>query len=210
MAARLTRARIVIFAKAPVPGEAKTRLIPALGAEGAAKLAREMLSFTVAEAEATGLGVELCASPGPGSSAWQGLLPGIACIDQGGGDLGARLARASERVLSEGEHVLLIGTDCPALDRHRLSAAAERLERGDAIIHPADDGGYVLLGLARFDRSIFEGIDWSTGSVAEATIDRIRSLGWSLAVGEVLADVDEPADLQQLASFPLSRGCAAE
>lgn len=182
----MTRPRIVIFAKQPVAGKVKTRLIPALGAEGAARLASEMLEQTVTEALATGLEVELRGDPDPAK--W--FEGDVALAAQGEGDLGERLARASAR-----PPLLLIGTDCPDLDRHRLRAAAGSLETHDAVLHPAADGGYVLLGLRRFDPSIFAGIAWSTASVAAETIARIAALGWSLDVRETLADVDEPADL---------------
>ncbi|TMJ12492.1 MAG: glycosyltransferase [Alphaproteobacteria bacterium] len=184
--------RIVIFAKAPVPGQVKTRLVPALGSEGAARLAQEMLEHTVEEALATGLSVELCGDPDP-STWYQG--PPLLLSAQGEADLGARLARAAERVLKE-EPILLIGTDCPGLNRHRLLKAARALETNDAVLLPAEDGGYVLLGLTRFDKSLFEEIAWSTPTVSFETIERIESLGWSLHLGETLWDVDEPQDLQ--------------
>lgn len=192
------RTRIVIFAKAPLPGRAKTRLIPALGAEGAAALARQMLERTAAAAADAGLGVpELCADPGPADPAWTGLLPAgpLRLSAQGPGALGERMAQAAERVIGEGERVLLIGTDCPALDGRRLAAAAAALDRAEAFLHPAEDGGYVLLGLRRFDPSLFAGIAWSTGGVAAETVRRIEALGWSLELGETLRDLDEPADL---------------
>lgn len=192
--------RIMIFAKAPVPGAVKTRLIPAIGEAGAARLAREMLAGTVAEAIAAGLvEPELCASPRPDAEAWRGLLPsGVRLSDQGSGDLGERLAAAAGRVIGAGERVLLIGTDCPDLDAGRLREAAARLDDRDAVIHPAADGGYVLLGLRRYDPSLFGGIAWSTDTVAADTIARIAALGWSLHVGDTLRDIDEPADLDAL------------
>jgi rSAM/selenodomain-associated transferase 1 len=193
LAARVTG--IVIFAKAPVPGRVKTRLIPALGAGGAAALAREMLDRTVDEALATGLAVELCGEPD--AAQWYAARPGLALAAQGDGGLGERLARAAERVLVE-EGILLVGADCPELDRDRLRAAAAGLEDHDAVIHPTYDGGYALLGLRRFDRSIFHDIDWSTPVVAEQTVARIEALGWSLLVGETLRDIDEPGDLAHL------------
>jgi rSAM/selenodomain-associated transferase 1 len=192
--------RIVIFAKAPVPGAAKTRLIPALGAEGAARLAAEMLAQTLAAAVAADVGEpELCATPRPGSPEWEPFRPtNMRMTDQGTGDLGERLARAAERVLSAHERVLLIGSDCPELDADRLRTAAAHLETHDAVIHPARDGGYALLGLKRFDPLLFSDIAWSTGSVAATTIARIRALGWSLHIGETLRDVDEPEDLGEI------------
>ena len=189
--------RIVIFAKAPVPGQAKTRLIPALGALGAAQLAARMLAATAVQAVAADLGQpELCATPAPGSSAWDGHRPdGVQMTDQGPGDLGERLARAASRVLAAGQRVLLIGSDCPELDAGRLRASARELDSHDAVIDPAHDGGYALLGLRLFDPSLFESIPWSTSAVAAITISRIRALGWSLHIGDTLRDIDEPEDL---------------
>jgi rSAM/selenodomain-associated transferase 1 len=200
LAARVRATRIVIFAKAPVAGKAKTRLIPALGEEGAARLAREMLADTVREAVASGLEVELCATPAPADAEWKPFLPHINATDQGDGDLGERLARAAARVIEEDENILLIGTDCPELGRARLKAAADALERCDAVLYPVADGGYALLGLRYFDASIFRGIAWSTASVAVETKARIETLGWSLHVGETLRDIDEPEDLAHLPS----------
>jgi uncharacterized protein len=189
----VTGSRIVIFAKEPVPGRVKTRLIPALGAEGAADLARDMLADTLEEARASGLAVELCGDPDP--AAWHEPLPAVGFAAQGTGDLGERLARAAARVLGEGDRILLIGTDCPGLDRGRLRAAARALDGHDAVIHPTLDGGYALLGLRRSDELLFAGISWSTAKVAEQTIARVRALGWRLRVLEKLRDIDEPADL---------------
>ena len=191
--------RIVIFAKAPVPGKVKTRLVPALGEVGAALLAKRMLADTVDRALAAGLAnTELCASPHPADPQWAGHLPaGVRLADQGEGDLGRRLAAAATRAIDGGERVLLIGTDCPELDGPRLSGAAAQLDRHDAVIFPARDGGYVLLGLARTHPSLFADIAWSTSTVAETTIARIRTLGWSLYIGDTLSDIDEPADLER-------------
>lgn len=196
--------RIVIFAKAPVPGKVKTRLVPALGEEGAALLAQRMLADTVGRALAAGLAnTELCAAPHPADPQWAGHLPdGVRLTYQGEGDLGQRLAAAAARVLDGGERVLLIGTDCPALDSPRLNEAAAALDRHDAVIIPATDGGYVLLGLSRTDPSLFADIAWSTDTVAETTIARIGLLGWSLSIGEPLNDIDEPSDLQRAKALP--------
>jgi rSAM/selenodomain-associated transferase 1 len=154
-----------------------------------------MLAGTLEEALAAGLPVELCGEPD--AATWHGERPGLALTAQGEGGLGERLARAAERVLEEAP-VLLIGADCPELDRTRLSAAADALEDHDAVIHPAHDGGYALLGLRRFHRSVFEGVGWSTPLVAAQTLAKIEALGWSLHVGETLRDVDVPGDLLPL------------
>ncbi len=196
--------RIVIFAKAPVPGKVKTRLVSALGEQGAALLAQQMLADTIDRALAAGLAnCELCATPHPADLQWTGHLPtGVRLTDQGEGDLGQRLAAAATRVLNGGERVLLIGTDCPELGSARLNEAAAALDRHDAVIIPATDGGYVLLGLSRTDPSLFADIAWSTDTVAETTIARIGRLGWSLSIGEPLSDIDEPSDLQRAQALP--------
>jgi rSAM/selenodomain-associated transferase 1 len=193
--------RIIIFAKAPQPGFAKTRLIPALGQDGAAKLARQMLLNTLHEAIAAEAGrVELCVTPEINEAAWQGIqLPaGIEISGQGGGDLGARLSRAAQRGLEHGEPVILIGTDCIEMSAALLRSAAAALKYKEVVIHPAADGGYVLLGLARFHPLLFENMAWSTDRVAAETVGRIGQLGWSLEVGTPLHDIDEPDDLWRI------------
>ena len=190
--------RIVIFAKAPVPGRVKTRLIPALGEAGAAQLAARMLDLALGEARVAAVGpVELCMSPAPDSSDWADVpLPAdIETSDQGGGDLGVRMARAAQRALARGEAVLLTGTDCPQLTAARLREAAAQLTSHDAALHRAVDGGYVLLGLRSFDPSLFEDIPWSTAVVADLTLERMAALGWNVWLGETLRDIDVPADL---------------
>lgn len=190
------RARLVVFAKEPVAGRVKTRLVPALGEAGAAALAREMLAWTLAEARASGLDFELCGDPHP--RLWA-EPPDAPVSEQGDGGLGERLARAAERALAGADAVLLIGADCPELGRDRLAAAAAALERCDAFLNPAEDGGYVLLGLRRFDPSLFEGIGWGGADVFAGTLRRLGRLGWTVGVGERLRDVDSPDDLLWLA-----------
>lgn len=192
--------RIVIMAKAPRPGLAKTRLIPALGAEGAAQLAQRMLQHTLREALAAGVGpVELCRTPDDASD-WQNIvLPDrLSLSAQGDGDLGERMACVAQRVLSHAETLLLIGTDCPALDAGKLRQAAIALQSTDAVLVPATDGGYVALGLQSFDAAVFRDIAWSTADVAFQTLCRIGQLGWTVTRMHALHDIDEPADLQHL------------
>lgn len=193
--------RIVIFAKVPQPGYAKTRLIPALGAQGAADLASCMLTHTVTQALAADVGeVELCVTPSPTDAVWKSVnLPD--CVEwsnQGAGDLGERMARATQRVTESGASVILIGTDCPALDAEYLRSAAESLQHVDVVLTPAFDGGYVLLGLKSFHASIFDGIAWSTESVALETVRRLNQLDWQTQHNPKLHDIDEPADLKWL------------
>lgn len=197
----MTSTRIIVFAKAPKPGFAKTRLIPLLGAEGAAELAQQMLSNTLFRALAADIGtVELCCTPKIDDVAWQGIaLPvGIEITDQGEGDLGARLARASKRALENSKFALLIGTDCVEMSTTLLREAALSLHEHDAVIHCTADGGYALLGLKRYSAAPFIDMPWSTDTVASTTITRIEQLGWSLHVGQLLHDVDTPEDLKYL------------
>jgi rSAM/selenodomain-associated transferase 1 len=192
---------VIVFAKAPAPGFAKTRLIPELGVRGAARLARRMFDFTLAEARYARIGTtEICVTPRRDTDHWRDIaIPtDVATTDQGDGDLGERMARAAARAFNRHKAVLLIGTDCPALTRERLRAAARVLQHHDAVMHPAADGGYALLGLKRFDAGIFEGIAWSTSAVAGSTQARIRTLGWSLHCAQTLHDIDEPGDLIHL------------
>ena len=194
-------ARIIIFAKAPQPGFAKTRLIPALGAERAAELARKMLLNTLHEAIAAEIGtVELCVTPAINHPEWRGIQfpAGIEISDQGEGDLGVRLVLASERALANAEPVLLIGTDCVEMSGDLLRKAAQALQEHDAVIHCTADGGYALLGFRRFSPFLFSDIPWSTDAVFGITLARIGQLGWSVHVGHMLHDVDEPLDLKYL------------
>lgn len=195
---------MLIFAKAPVPGRAKTRLIPALGAEAAARLAEELFWFTLRQAQLAGVGpIELWVTPGPGDPSWERFLRdrrllGISLHDQGEGDLGARLARAAEEGLSRAEAILLVGTDCPGLHPGIYREADHRLRGCDAVVGPARDGGYYLLGLRRFHRWIFSNIPWSSSEVGEATRQRFLRLGWSWTELDVLSDLDEPSDLSSI------------
>jgi rSAM/selenodomain-associated transferase 1 len=205
------KTRIVVFAKAPQPGSAKTRLILALGADQSARLAEQLLQHTIANALAAEVGaVELCVTPALTDPAWRTLtLPTqLEFSEQGEGDLGERLARAAQRRIERGEAVMLVGTDCPELTAQRLQAAAMALASHDAVIHPTADGGYALLGLRRFHHRLFQGIAWSTDAVCRATLGRCDELGWSVRVAEVLHDIDLPEDLVHVPESMRGTVCA--
>ena len=193
--------RIIVIAKAPLPGFAKTRLIPALGAHGAARLARRMLDHALGTALAAAIGpVELCAAPDPGDPCWRDVaVPGeVAWSAQGAGDLGARMARAAQGACTRGEQVLLMGTDCPALSTTDLRDAARALDQHHASLLPTFDGGYALLGLRHFHTSLFDNMPWSTSSVAAETVRRATQAGWDVKLLAPQHDIDEPADLRWL------------
>ena len=191
---------IIIFAKFPARGMAKTRLQPALGIEGASLIAKQLLLHSVEQALATGFSVELCVSPAPNDLCWQTLsLPeALQWSAQANDDLGLRMLAASQQGLYKFKQVVLIGTDCPSLTPIRIQDAVHQLEQSDTVMIPASDGGYVLLGFKQVDASLFSDIEWSTASVAAVTRQRIAALGWTLALLEPLHDIDEPADLQHL------------
>jgi hypothetical protein len=196
----MKRCRIIIFAKAPLAGFAKTRLISALGAEGAAVLAHKLLDLAIRQALDAAVGsVELCMTP-TDSDAWKEVTfpAGVICSGQGEGDLGERLARASERAISAGEFLILTGTDCPALDAQCLRQMAQDLDAADAVMVPTADGGYAALALKRFHPSLFSAIAWSTDTVALQTRRKIAALGWSVKQLPMLHDIDQPKDLQWL------------
>jgi rSAM/selenodomain-associated transferase 1 len=193
--------RIILFAKAPVAGMVKTRLIPSLGAAAAAALAHRLLQHAAQQAlQAQPAVVELCASPARQAPEWNGVdLPSaLKWSCQGEGDLGARMARAVQRALADDQSVLLMGSDCHDLTAERIRAAATLLGSHDAVMIPAVDGGYVLLGLKRHDPSLFTQVPWSTSSVAAITRQRMRALGWTWAELAPLQDIDEACDLQCL------------
>lgn len=197
------RCRIVIIAKAPVPGYCKTRLIPALGAAVAAALASAMLRQAVQAAIDADIGpVELCAAPSQLDPAWRGLnLPdALEWSDQGTGDLGQRMSRATQRTLARGEHTVLIGSDCPSLDAMALRGIAQALCSHTSAIVPASDGGYVALGLTKHADELFQNMPWSTSAVAALTLERIAKQGWTVATLATLHDIDDPSDLIHLPS----------
>ncbi len=191
---------IIIFAKFPAQGMAKTRLQPALGIEGAVRMARQLLLHSVEQALASGFSVEMCVSPAPTDLCWQALnLPdSLLWSEQVQGDLGKRMLTASQNALKEFDRVLLIGTDCPDLTAWQIQHAAQRLDNHDTVMIPAFDGGYILLGFKQVDAHLFSQMTWSVNDVAAVTEQRIKDLGWSLKLLEPLADIDEPSDLQYL------------
>ena len=193
---------ILVFAKAPVAGAVKTRLIPALGAAGAAALHERLTAQALATAAAAAIGpVELCCAPDASHPVLAALARahGATLAEQGPGDLGDRMHGAFERALARAPAAIVIGCDCPALaPRHFREAAAALAGGADAVLAPAEDGGYVLIGLARVAPSLFAGIGWGGPDVLEHTRERLRALGRRWRELETLWDVDRPADLARL------------
>jgi hypothetical protein len=190
--------RLIVFAKAPVPGVVKTRLVSQLGAAGAARLHTRLVERALETALAAALGpVELCCAPDrahPFFAACAGRW-GISLTEQGEGDLGERMHRA----LAAGLPALLVGADCPALTPAYLDAAAAALGAGcDLAFGPAEDGGYVLVGASRLRLDAFARIRWGGPDVMAEQRARLGALGLSWRELETLWDVDRPADLDRL------------
>lgn len=208
-------AAAIVFSKAPVAGLAKTRLIPALGAAGAARLAEQLLEHALQAAIEAGFdAVELCVTPDVDHPAFHRLgarhdRHGLAVTLQGEGDLGARMSRALSRVLRSHSCAILIGTDAPELDAARLAAARDALNDHDAVFVPALDGGYALVGLRRPVPELFAGVAWSSAQVMAQTAARASAAGLRWCELAPVADIDEPRDLVHLpATWPMPFGSA--
>jgi hypothetical protein len=204
----LHRVQVAILAKAPMPGLAKTRLMPALGPSGAARLQRQLTRQALRTALDAGLGaVTLWCAPDARHRFFRALqrTTGVTCLVQPEGDLGARMHTAFRLHCVQGP-LLLIGTDCPPLTvRHLRQAARALLQGEDAVFHPAEDGGYVLVGLRRPQAALFRAMTWSTASVMSDTRERARAAGLRVRELETLWDLDVPADLARLTASEATR-----
>jgi uncharacterized protein len=201
-------ATLVVMAKAPIPGYAKTRLVPRLGAEGAAELHAILLERTLRTAAASGFEtVALWCAPDRLAPAFQALRLELELHTQPAGDLGARMLAAFEHHLAAGGLVVMIGTDCPELAPEHLTGLMDALESGaDAVFLPAEDGGYAAIGLACVDPSLFEGVPWGSSGVMAETRERVRRLGWNARELLPLRDVDLPEDVDWLLGSGLLTG----
>ncbi|MCF8198830.1 MAG: TIGR04282 family arsenosugar biosynthesis glycosyltransferase [Sulfuritalea sp.] len=194
------RVGVAILARAPIPGEAKTRLIPKLGAGGAARLQAWMLQRAVKLALSADIGpVSLwCAGdPAHPDLALCRSFGAVTIRSQPQGDLGARMLTALQYAATP-SGALVIGTDCPALNVGHLRDAAKTLSEKDAVAIPAEDGGYVLLGMKRISRKPFANIEWGSAQVMAQTRQRLAALGWHWSEAAELWDVDRPEDVERL------------
>ncbi len=194
-----------IFARAPVAGECKTRLIPALGAEGAAELQRRLLGHTLRTAMAWramhgDARVELWCAPDAGHPVFAECVTRFAMElrNQADGDLGARMWLALVGALRARRLPVLIGADCPWLDVQAINALHLALAHKDCAFIAAEDGGYVAVGLARAVPELFAGVAWGSATVMAQTRERARKAQATLAVTGSLPDIDVPQDLNRL------------
>lgn len=197
-----SRSVILVFARAPIPGRCKTRLMPLLGARGAAKLQVVLTEHALKTACAcAGARVQLWTSPSSGHAAfarWRRRF-GLVLRRQSTGNLGRRMSRALDRVLSEGaSSAVIIGSDCPALSARDLDRAFELLEaQADVVLKPAEDGGFVLLASRRPLAQALRGVAWSSGRELAQTRRRLLGTGLSVVETQASWDVDRPRDLRR-------------
>lgn len=195
-------AAILVFARAPVAGRAKTRLIPLLGADGAARAQARLLRHSLAVAAAAAPGsLQLWCAPDTTDAELQSAAKAFDATlhVQQGRDLGARMNHGLTAALADSAQAIVIGTDCPVLSAVHLRQAATLLAQGyDAVLAPAEDGGYALIGLRRPMPGLFSGIDWGSERVLEQTRQRLKLGGLRWQELETLWDVDRPADWLRL------------
>lgn len=193
---------LLVFAKPAKAGEVKTRLIPELGAAGAAALYRRLHDRVLATAGQSGFAQLQYWQVGDVEQTAIGP-PWVRFVQQGA-DLGERMLHALDTALCKYPYAVVIGTDCPALTVDDLRAARRLLDAGkDAVLSPAEDGGYVLLGVRQAVPELFSGVSWGTDAVLTATRRAMLALGWDWEELPVRWDVDRPADLQRLAALAI-------
>ena len=190
----MSSVRLSVFARLPIPGKVKTRLIPALGEEGAARLYARMLAHTVDVAQQSGLDFELRVTGGEVAAFHDLFGQDIRVVEQCEGDLGARMAAVEPPCL-------IIGTDCPAMSVPLLQAAAGALEDRRVVLGPANDGGYYLIGFREEMPFLFDDMEWSTPRVFPETLARLAARQIGPAILPELADIDTAEDLAAWPEF---------
>jgi rSAM/selenodomain-associated transferase 1 len=195
--------RLIIFTRYPEPGKTKTRLIPALGAGGAAAFQRQMTEEKLVEINKLKpfypLSVEIHFAGGNERLMQEWLGSNWAYQQQSEGDLGDRMSAAFQASFEAGINTsVLIGTDCPDLNAQLLAQAFQKLHQHDLVLGPALDGGYYLIGLRRLIPELFIGISWSTAEVLSQTLKIAQKLELNVALLPPLRDIDRPEDLSGL------------
>ena len=191
---------LIIFTRYPTPGKVKTRLIPAVGAVGAALRHRRMTiqvidrSRTLQSDLPVKIAVHFDGDNYQQMSDWLGT--DLSYQSQGEGDVGERMARSFSTSCQHDSSVVLIGTDCPEITTDILSQAFDLLQSGrDLVLGAAVDGGYYLIGMRDYHPELFVDIDWSTDRVLSQTIAIANHLNLSIGYLPTLTDIDRPEDL---------------
>jgi len=193
----------ILFARTPVPGRVKSRLLPRFSPEQACALHCAATSDTAALLDDTlphaALWLFLSEQPW-GTEAGGLVLPQrFRRAVQASGSLGDRLAASFARAFSSGaRRVVIFGSDSPTLPRSVPSQAFRALDDADLVLGPADDGGYYLIGCRRFEPRLFQNIAWSTPRTAEQTLANAAALGWRTALLDPWFDLDTWGDVERL------------
>lgn len=193
-------ALVVVFAKAPVPGSVKTRLIPTLGADQAAMLHAALVERALLTATRSQADVLLACTPNVEEHFFTECAEDfhVSLSSQGEGDLGERMLRALNAALESHSHAAIVGADCPAVTAKHIDAALAALSTHDVSIIPAEDGGYVLIAARRTHPAMFAHIAWGTDAVMAQQRRALAAVGLSLHESTPLWDVDRPDDLARL------------
>ncbi|MEL6461637.1 MAG: TIGR04282 family arsenosugar biosynthesis glycosyltransferase [Cyanobacteria bacterium J06641_2] len=197
---KIAKQHLIIFTRYPQPGKTKTRLIPALGVEGAANLQRQMTEFTVSKVrkfqESAAISFEIRFVGGNLQLMQNWLGTELNYQLQGEGDLGKRMENSFLSAFNQGaQQVVIIGIDCPGVNAEILAQAFEKIHDCNLLLGPAVDGGYYLIGLKRAIKELFINIDWGTSKVLQQTVDIAQQFNLSIGYLPTLADVDRPEDL---------------
>ena len=197
--------RIVIFAKAPIKGQVKTRLASSLTAEQALELHCALVAYQLKKIRSYQIApIELWVSGNPDDPLFTSLCAAEEIYQQQGRNLGQRMSNAVNSALTRGNRVVIVGTDCTGIDAEYLCQALGSLENArDVVLGPAEDGGYVLIGLAKQQETLFRDIAWGEASVLQETVDKINALGLCYELLDTRWDIDRPEDLARLADVPL-------
>ena len=194
MSARCT---ICVFAKPPIAGEVKTRLAASMGPARAAMLAKAFLADTWSAVERLAWAESVLTTTRVRAGDFE-FLGELEPWLQGEGDLGMRIARIARRALENSERVIIIGADSPGLPTRLLEQARDALTQVDAVLGPADDGGFYLLALRRCPHALFDGISWSAPSTFAETRARLEAHGLTVDVIAPWFDIDTASDLARL------------
>jgi uncharacterized protein len=197
-----TRLCVQVFARAPIAGATKTRLIPLLGANGAAELQRRLVMRTLSTALEARVGpVELWCAPSQAHEFFAACATkfAVSLHDQVDGDLGVRMQSAMADALLRFNAVILVGCDCPAFTPDDFRLAADAVRAGTRVVlTPVEDGGYSMIGALRTDSALFTGMAWGTDRVLRDTRARLAALNWEWKELRTLWDVDRPQDVERL------------
>lgn len=195
---------LIIFSRYPEPGKTKTRMIPALGANGAADLQRRLSEYTLKQARSLRQlrEIEIAVYFAGGNSDlmrdWLG--DDVSYYAQAEGNLGNKMQSAfADSFAKNNERVVIIGIDCPGVDNNVLDSAFKALQDKDLVLGEAADGGYYLIGLRNLYPELFINIEWGTNRVFVTTKNIAEKLNLTIAYLPVLRDIDRPEDLDLLA-----------